>query len=463
MIDFSKLEKYRENNRIEAKRAMGGLPYSIWETYSAFANTMGGVILLGVEERKDKTFHALDLPDPKKLIEKFWRQLNNPRRVSVNILTKNNVKIEHVSGKHIVAITVPRANRRDRPVYIENDPQHGTYRRGGEGDYRCTPEEIAAMQRDAALRTRDMTPVLGSSVADVLPQTLAAYRKRMKELRPLHILEGLSDEDFLLRVGAAVTVEGKLLLTEAGLLLFGKPEVIRRYFPSFAPRLCLDTQCEILTDKNLFDFYLEASARLATFFIKSPTAVWVTVEALTNALVNADYHGDCSIEIKKTEDGVIFSNPGGFRISPDQAKSTGASDTRNKVISHLFLLVGAGEGVGGGIPRMLTDWRRGGRPTPYFCEEFDPERTVLVLPLNRRLRGSTAQKKKSLSTEIIKQMIAEQLTDVIAATDWQIASAIGIPLSRVRYCLSQMKREGIVIAAGDKKNRIFKMREKAGF
>ena len=72
MIDFANVEKYKENNRIEAKKAVGGLPHSIWETYSAFANTLGGIILLGVEEHADKSLHPVRLPDPEMLIKDFW-------------------------------------------------------------------------------------------------------------------------------------------------------------------------------------------------------------------------------------------------------------------------------------------------------------------------------------------------------------------------------------------------------
>ena len=117
MIDFSNLEKYRENNRIEAKKALGGLPRSVWETYSAFANTHGGIILLGVEEWADKSLHTVDLPDPDRLIKEFWDIANNPNKTSVNVLSSKDVFVQEVDGNHIVVINVPRAERSYRCMW----------------------------------------------------------------------------------------------------------------------------------------------------------------------------------------------------------------------------------------------------------------------------------------------------------------------------------------------------------
>ncbi|MBR2047899.1 MAG: ATP-binding protein [Oscillospiraceae bacterium] len=142
MLDLAHLQEYREDNRLEAKQALGGLPESIWETYSAFANAEGGVILLGVEELEDKSLHPLDLLDPEWLLEDFFCLLNNPQWVNRNILTEESVQLHEIEGKTIISITVPPS---ERIVYIGNDPYRGTYRRCGEGDYRCGREEVDVM------------------------------------------------------------------------------------------------------------------------------------------------------------------------------------------------------------------------------------------------------------------------------------------------------------------------------
>ena len=151
-MQLSVLNKYKENTRIEAKQATGGLPHSIWETYSAFANTSGGVILLGVaENKKDKRLYPVDLPDPNRLVAQFWDGINDKRNVSANLLKKDDVTVETVDGKEIVVICVRKAKRCERPIYIGNNPKTGSYYRSGEADLRFTAEQVEKLLREAKL------------------------------------------------------------------------------------------------------------------------------------------------------------------------------------------------------------------------------------------------------------------------------------------------------------------------
>ena len=151
-MHLSILNKYKENTRIEAKQATGGLPHSIWETYSAFANTSGGVILLGVaENKKDKTLYPVDLPDPNRLIAQFWEGINDKNIVSANLLKKEDITVEKVDGKEIVVICVRKAKRVERPIYIGNNPKTGSYYRSGESDLRFTAAQVEKLLQESKL------------------------------------------------------------------------------------------------------------------------------------------------------------------------------------------------------------------------------------------------------------------------------------------------------------------------
>lgn len=70
-FDMAQFNLYREDNRREVKKAKEGLPHSLWETYSAFANCYGGVIILGVKEDKKGNWHMTGLKDAVRLKKKI--------------------------------------------------------------------------------------------------------------------------------------------------------------------------------------------------------------------------------------------------------------------------------------------------------------------------------------------------------------------------------------------------------
>ena len=483
MIDFSKLEQYRENNRIEAKKALGGLPKSIWETYSAFANTYGGIILLGVEERADKSLHPVDLPDPDRLIREFWDIVNNPNKTSVNILSARDVFAQEVDSAHIVVIRVPRAERSYKPVYVDGNPLC-TYRRNGEGDYRCTREEYQAMVRDASVRTQDMLVLNEMDLGVFHPESVRSYRQRMRLSRPGHVWESLENEEFLLKLGAVgIGSDGKKHPTSAGLLMFGNEyDIVREfnaYFLDYQEQYDADTRWtdRIISSSgdwsgNVYDFYFRIYNRLIQD-IKVPfrmdggnrvddTPVHQALrEALANCLVNADYYGRQGLVILKKRDGITMSNPGSFRIELDAAKSGGVSDPRNGTMLKMFNLIDIGERAGSGIPNIFRVWREQGWAAPTFTEQLEPERTILSLTFKKIGDKKSVIKigdKKSVINEKMKETIIAYLTDHAEAKTAEIAAYIGLKLSRTRDYLNELIAEDIVVAEGGNRNRTYRLR-----
>lgn len=451
MINFLHLEEYRENNRIEAKKATGGFPYSLWETYSSFANTLGGVILLGVEEYKDTSLHAVGLPDPDKTVKTFWEGVNEKKMVSAKILTEKDVQKVDYNGKTVVAITVPRAERVNRPVYMGSDPYTGTYRRGGEGDYRCNKEQITAMIKDAKRTPYDLGVLRRTRLSALDFDCVKDYRLRLDLTDGYDTTDNLTDCGLLKRIGAAGRAkDNNLHPTAAGLLCFGKHGEILKQFPSFSLEY---SDGEVaFSDKNaetgnLYNFFFAVSERLK--FIGQGRAVYDALkEALLNAVVNANYNKFGGVRVVCTPEEVRIINAGNLPTAPKKALKKGVSDSRNLGVKAIFSRLGLGEGNGSGLAAIYALWRKKGWATPSFYEEFDPD--SITLKLSFTAHAEVTPREREPFKALQSALLISYLTETRLANVNEIAAALSISEDDAALAVRRLISRKLVVADGDK-------------
>ena len=493
VFDISKFDEYKEDNRREVKKAAGGLPLSLWETYSAFANTNGGVILLGVLEHEDGSWFTTGLKskDARKLQKSFWDMINNRKKVSVNLLSEEDVEIYYIGEDIVFAIRVPRAQRHDKPVYLDNDLFGKTFRRNSEGDYHCTKEQVKAMLRDQTENTMDMDTLESVPMDYLNMETVRGYRNRHKSLKPGHPFERLSDEEYLRSIGAAAISQrdGMYHPTGAGLLMFGDEYNIIRQYPEYFLdyREMLDPSIR-WTDRlqsssgdwsgNVCDFYF----RVYNKIIKEAKVPFKTVsgtriddtpihkalrEALANCLMNADYYGTRGIVVKLENHRLTLENPGYIRVGKKQILLGGVSDPRNKGIMKMFNLIDIGERAGGGVPDILNAWNDEGLEAPQIVEEFNPDRTKLILSFEKKKKQTikTNDKKQTIKENDSKRTTKTQahidaviayLKKVGEAKTADISNEIGLSPDRTRVILAQMIE---LEAKGSNRDRTYRLKE----
>lgn len=488
-FDISQFDKYREDNRREVKKANGGLPTSLWETYSAFANGYGGVILLGVKEEKDGSWRTTGLQNEAKLRKDFWDTINNRKKVNINLLSEADVQTYAVGQNSdiIMVIYVPMAKREQKPVYINDDIFGGTFRRNFEGDYHCTRLQVKTMLRDQTEKTMDMEILDDVPMEDLNYETIRGYRNRHRTLKEGHPFERLNDYEYLRSIGAAaISVEDKQLHpTAAGMLMFGDEHNIVRRFPEYFLdyRELLDPTIR-WTDRlqsssgewsgNLFDFYFRVYNKMIKD-IKVPfkisggdriddTPVHKAIrEALANCLINADYYGVRGVVIKKEPDKMILENPGYIRTGKKQMRLGGESDPRNKALMKMFNLINIGERAGSGVPNIFNVWADEGWAEPEIIERFEPDRTILSLSFVKKEAKKVGNKQMN---EKVSDKMSDKMSDKEKLFYWSLrklfdeeefvttkmlSEATKIPSSTVRRYLNKFCKQNIIKADGKNK------------
>ena len=410
-----------EDQEVEFKSAAGGLPRSLWETVSAFANTDGGWLVLGVAERGGG-FALESLRDPQALLKAFWDNHNNPQKLSHPVCRDSDIALLQIDGANLLSIHVPRAVRQQRPVFINGNPLTGTYKRNYEGDYHCTDSEVRHMLREASEEPLDAQIFEGYGLSDLDAPTLAAFRNRFAARTPDHPFLALDEQSLLESLGAwrrdrLHRIEG---LTLAGLLMFGT----ERSLLDVLPRYQLDYQEQLSADRevrwthrltldgkwapNLFNFYFRVIPRL-TEGIATPfrmdqhatrqdeTHVHEALrEALVNTLIHADHQSSRPITVIKRADTFIFQNPGMLRIPVEQALKGGVSDPRNPALMKLFQLLGLGERAGSGFQKIMRAWREQHWLQPLIAEDSTLEMTRIQLPLASMIPADVERELRTL-------------------------------------------------------------------
>jgi ATP-dependent DNA helicase RecG len=366
-----------ESSDLEYKSATNGFPKSFWETYSAFANTQGGLIVLGVSENHG-TFkiEGLNSEQLTAYQKNFWNNVNNREIISKNILSDNDIKIVAIGEKSILAFNIPIANRQQRPIYKGKSPLNNTYKRNHEGDYRCTDDEVRRMLADADTSLQHDSRILeGFSMEDIDIDSLKRYRQLFSSDKPTHPWLTLDNLELLRKLGGyrLDRVSKKEGFTLAGILMFGKSDSIvdqeaaPSFFPDYRENLSED---EIVrwTDRiypdgtwecNLFQFYLKVWPKIATrlprpFVLEKgkrndETPAHESLrEAFVNTLIHSDYTAPGNIVIESAKDIFKFSNSGTLLVTLHQYYLGGISECRNPSIQKMFLMIGGAEKAGSG-------------------------------------------------------------------------------------------------------------------
>lgn len=422
--DINDMMLYGERINIEYKEATNELPKSVWETYSSFANTIGGTIVLGIKEHRNRTveherFEVTGVNDTDKILKSFWDTINSDK-VSRNILMEDNVECIDYNGKNIIAIHVPMANYTMRPIYINKNLRGGSYKRNFEGDYHCTDEEVKSMLRDANENGNDGTLVENYDLNDIDMPTLHAYRNRFEVRNVDHAFNQLDDKEFLRNMGGYVFDRNthREGLTVAGLMMFGKGLPVRDRFDNirmdYIDKTNLETNSrwsDRLTydgtwENNLFNFFMRVIAKL-TQDLKRPfklegmeriddTPIHKAVrEALTNMIIHADLLITGVLKIEKYEKEFLFSNPGSLKLPMEDIMHGGNSKARNPRIQNMLRMIGYGENIGSGYPTILKTWKQQNWRKPILIDRTELRQVDLTLPMVSLLPASTLAEMKA--------------------------------------------------------------------
>ena len=392
-------EKQTETICIEAKTANKGKPEKYYDTISSFANTIGGVILFGVEEIKHKnkaTFEVVGVYDANDL----QKNITNLCSTEFEPIIRPEISVIDIDNKKIVVVKIDMINQRNKPCYYKPKGLHnGSYIRVGDRDDNMTEYEIYKCISYKEDVKDDLRPVVRATMKDLDEKLLNRFITNAKTDKPK--FAEFSDEEILLQFGVLTQVEDKIFPTVAGIMVFGiYPQ---KFFPQWFVAAIVIPGFEVADlgeigqrfddnkriEGNISEMYEETIGFLnrnmkVKVIISDKTGLRTDItqypkdalrEAISNMIIHRDYSqlktGVYSI-ITVYKDRIEFRNVGNLYGSNtlELLETRKAMEVRNETIVKLLeTLGGIIENRHTGISTMQDKMKEANLPNPIFANE----------------------------------------------------------------------------------------------
>ena len=370
-----------EGIHLEYKQGSGQLPKEFWPTYSAFANTSGGHVIFGVAEPKPQKYEVVGIQNLSMYKEQLFNNLNNPEKVSYNVVSESDVEEIEFEGKTLLRVYVKEAPYHKKPIFIKNNIQN-SFKRVHEMDQRMSEEEIKYYIANS-LESLDVEILVDFSIADLYEPDLNEYKRMVSEKTDIDYTS-TSLEEFAKQNGILMPKHdnGKTTYhpTLASLLFFGKYYSILRKVPYFQLDYFRKNKLADIKwrdrvssgdmnfpQMNIFSFYNAVLPKLyqsledrfdqddgsmeRTSYVSDMRAA--LREAFINSIMHAYYGAAEAIKITAYDDLYEFYNPGNMRVSKESFLMGGVSMPRNPYLTTCFRRIGLAERSGYGGQKIL--------------------------------------------------------------------------------------------------------------
>ena len=394
-----------DDDRVEAKAAEKQLPRSLWQSVSAFANTDGGVILLGLDESTG--FAPAPEFDAERCLDQLRAGFSEAKGAAPKVCPVPPYQMyrREVDGVPVVVLEIQPMRgiaSLQPPCYVRDQGlQTGSYKRVGDADQHLTTYEIYQLQQASFHDDRtDCQPVEGCGLEDLNPVSVAATLERLSRTGS-RALDGIADGDQegalqrlnILNKDRQVTLAGYLTLGTYPQQEFAQLVIDVAVHPDVEKsrggelrfvdrRVCdgpLPVAIQDAVEAVMRNLRTRRIVHGATGRDVSEIPEEVLREAITNAVMHRDYSAYVTaqrVAVDVYPDRVEVTNPGGFW--GDRTKENvadGLSESRNQVLSKLLRCVPMPNGLstvaenqGSGVPRMIHAMRGRGLPAPDYSQ-----------------------------------------------------------------------------------------------